>query len=474
MSYDIIAPSASPSTSPSTSCPSSPDVSVVSRERGRLAYRVLPEYFEDGDASNVPSRLDVFDTTWIELVRREGGPTGAGGLGSVFEYVDPNTPETSVALKVTIVAITDADPEPDESHHVTEAAAPRRLLDLDPSCSCLFVDTFVASDDGVNARLVHDDGGGGEKTVAYTTGKTNPLTLHSILANRPRKHHHRKTVDGKTTYDVEAYGEAQREHEKTWKEALEGLEPENAISVEEILSMVEFEVILFTVMRKAEGSLFDLPLRGEKDGHDIAVRALDLARDARKCLRDKKYYYKDVKMDQILVFRSVGGSGVDLRLGDLGNLCRAEEDACEFGSFDDPLNWECVQNPQSVLTWRKKDEKTSVERGLEWQACALTCELACALFENTANRRDNVVYGLIPHVWKEKMTEPEAIVDVFTRLEKIVEIVARETTAERFGEYADHALRVLRDTKIRFSSRSKTPPIVHRAKSANDSLRFFV
>ena len=203
MSYDIIAPS------PSSSFPSSPD---ASRERGRLVYRVLPEYFEDGDASNVPSRLDVFDTRWIELVRREGGPTGAGGLGSVFEYIDPTNPETSVALKVTIVAITDADPEPDGSHHVTEAAAPRRLLDLDPSCSCLFVDTFVPSDDGVNARLVYDDGEGGENTIAYTSGKTNPLTLHSILANRPREHHHRKTVDGKTTYDVEAYGEAQREH----------------------------------------------------------------------------------------------------------------------------------------------------------------------------------------------------------------------------------------------------------------------
>jgi hypothetical protein len=368
-------------------------------------YRILPEDVEYDDLYKVylPKKFHIIerDASPIELTLE--GKIGGGGLGQVFEYRGKSV---SVALKVTIVNInTNNEDYPSESHHYTEAAAPHRLFES--RCASYFADFFVPAEDGVNAWLV-----GCEGEIGYTVGKQDPVRSFDPLGENPESR--------------------------------------------EIFRLCLSDYYLFTVMKKASGSLATMRLFPDENGYEIASRALRLADGVQECL-GPFYFYKDIKLDQVLVFPSNSNDGsFSLRLGDFGNLCHRKEDRCELGYFDDPLSY--VYAP-SVVDWRwvmREDENVNVDERLEWQKCTFLCEFACAFFETeTAGRENNTVYKLAPHRWQESYTEPDKIIPWFDEVEEKVErSMSHDHATPIFKTWGSRTLDALRRRKKHVSDMS--------------------
>jgi hypothetical protein len=149
---------------------------------------------------------------------------------------------------------------------------------------------------------------------------------------------------------------------------------------------------------------------------------IDFVNKANICLAANGYYYKDLKLDQILVMQD--GT---YRLGDLGNLCHLT-DSCEFGFFDDPNAWIYKFNRRHCeFAWEPAEHRLcwitaeplsafAIQRGIKWQNAMFVSELVCAI-ENTTEdevemRYKNIVYQLAPFMWN--VTTPT---EIFERLE---------------------------------------------------------
>lgn len=391
--------------------------------------------FNDGKTKELylPTSIKILDGEGETRTVKKKEKLGEGGLGSVFEYAEDAT-GYAVALKVTVVDINSGqDTLPDESHHLTEATGPSRLSGS--SCARFFVDTFVPTSDGVNAWVVYDEDNE-DFIEAHTIGTQNPLELFNVVSSRPVTR--RYSVKG-------------AEHESLMKEY-----EKKVVGVDkkllEILAKTRFKVFLFTVMRKASGSLADYDM-----GYDTATKVLEFVTNAQRCLELEGYYYKDVKLDQILIFLAPTGGELDLRLGDLGNLCHSTKNQCEFGYFDDPLSYAHVDFSHGIRRWNKRDEPPDFarSRGLIWQTCMLTCELACAILQGkTTKREEYTVYELPPHTWNDLGTTPKGIGRWIDELIGIVEKTidgARDCGARGFQKYATAALSVLTDVRSKSS-----------------------
>lgn len=392
--------------------------------------------FTDGKTKELylPTSIQISDGKGeTRTVKKKEKKLGEGGLGSVFEYAEDAT-GYAVALKVTVVDI-DSDLRPDESHHLTEATGPSRLSGS--SCARFFVDTFVPTSSGVNAWVVYGEDNE-DSMEAHTIGTQNPLDLFDVVSSRPDKRWYR----GK---DAE-YESSMKEYETK----VAGVDKD----LLEILAKTRFKVFLFTVMRKASGSLVDYVM-----GYDIATKVLDFVTNAQKCLESEGYYYKDVKLDQILTFLSSTGGELDLRLGDLGNLCHSTKNQCEFGYFDDPLSYVYAAVSHGIWRWNQREEPPdgARSRGLKWQTCMFTCELACAILQGkTKTREEYTVYELPPHTWNDLKKTPG---DIERWIDKLIGIVNEtlgdyeDCGARGFQEYAKTALIVLRDVRSKMTPR---------------------
>lgn len=272
------------------------------------------------------------------------GIIGEGGLGAVFEYRSDDG--KSVALKMTEVQ-TQSDVGPSKSHHLTESRGPHRLrFDGElAACGDFFIETLVPHETSVNCAVTNDVGDSG-----YTIGKENPIALW----------------------------------EKSQWRSSASIGPKRPERLN-VFESVTVDMRLFTVMRKAKNALFE-----ERIGYRGVEKILSFLKEARACLSDG-YYYKDIKLDQILVMDD--GS---LKLGDLGNVCRLDDD-CTFGYFDDPELWKWeTYLPWRRARWVEKDRTYAQDymdnvlfpdiklstfertRALRWQETMFTCELVCA------------------------------------------------------------------------------------------------
>lgn len=282
----------------------------------------------------------------------------AGGLGSVFRY-DSEKNESSLALKQTNIFTTD-DSGPNHSHHVTESRAPRRLLETASPCRDFFIETLIPHARSVNAIAYDDE----DPEFSYTLGEENPT---DIWYERNKPHvveTPRLDTPRLDTPRLNNFG-------KVW-----------------------INISLFTVMHRAHDSLYAREIQ-----YTDLETVLAFVDSAQKCLREAGYYYKDFKLDQILVLEDR-----TLRLGDLGNLCQTN-DSCEFGFFDDPELWSL----NTLGKWRETKgdigqgygslSVTEISRALEWQRTVFVCELVCAASNTLGSRKESQVYKLSPHSW---------------------------------------------------------------------------
>jgi serine/threonine protein kinase len=292
---------------------------------------------------------------------------GEGSLGSVYAYVSEATKE-SLALKITDVYSEAASI--DESHHQTESQAPARLREEQlESCRSCFVKTFVPHEKSMNAYIRNRPR---SRVEGYTQGTENPMLLIKDF----------------------------KEHGKTEEMLEDRLK---------LLISKPWETIIvhmYTVMELAKGSLY-----GHTVGmsHEKAEETFTRVINACDCLLEHGYYYKDLKLDQVLVMPDN-----TLKLGDLGNLCKVG-DNCEMGLFDDPDLWvwitpnnvggrwktiaqsKCKTRDQEMFCTRDKLLPEEIEHALQWQRAMFVCEIVCASIADDEERKS--VYNLSPHSW---------------------------------------------------------------------------
>lgn len=327
---------------------------------------------------------------------KRGECLGTGGLGVVYEYSDG---DNFLAVKITTIDVSeDSDVWPSVSHHLTETLAPKRLRELSTSddsstgVDC-FIETFIPHEKSINAIAISTDNDSG-----YTVGDENPITIF--------------------------WGKHGKKRNLT----------EERFSVFDQVNFLK--ICIFTVMKKAKGSLMKYNIT-----YDVANKVLDFFDKAQTQLSRLGYFYKDIKLDQILVMEDD-----TYRLGDIANLCH-KDDGCEFGYFDDPSRWKWA-SIGFVNKWvpdETKKNNEDRERGLKWQRCMFVCELACAIHEELPNS-NSIVYKLAPHLWE--YTSPE---DVSNNFEGMIVQLRRNGNDSLFGNARVEAIDCLTEYKAKIS-----------------------
>lgn len=284
-------------------------------------FRVDEEKYQKGgihDGFNFPRRvrigigIEVEEYLFYDII-------GGGGNGKVAKYLEKNS-----ARSIVVKAI-DEDVYRDESHGLTERAAPELFAGDLEDCADCFVKTYRPAPKSV---------------VAY----------HCTTIDEDE--------DGMCGFVI--VKETENKDFKKWESMFGGCSS-NALSV-------------YTVMESADGALSD---PSKTITPDMFKVIFDMMMKTQGCLMEKGYLYKDMKIDQILYRKD------RLFFGDLGNVCKLNDTPCEYGFFIPP---ECKKkhtielkpveyNGRSYEQFdykylRAMEEKITVE-GVAWQGAVM-------------------------------------------------------------------------------------------------------